>query len=153
LPQKIVTARLVPGESGDFEASIGRTPFREVMVMAAKKKAPKSKQAHKSKAGTSAKQRAGKQKTSGKRWVKDVHTVSTFPPKDLFTKNAKSIARGLASKKVSPKGVGSGIRMLQYFINRGGKGLSASRKRELERAKKILHEKLEQEHAEKAKPH
>jgi len=30
------------------------------------------------------------------------------------------------------------MRMLTYFINRGGKGLSASRRRELERAKKLL---------------
>jgi hypothetical protein len=48
----------------------------------------------------------------------------------------------MASKKVSPKGIGSGIRMIQYFINRGGKGLSASRKRELEKAKKILQARL-----------
>jgi hypothetical protein len=31
--------------------------------------------------------------------------------------------------------------MIQYFINRGGKGLSASRKEELERAKKLLQER------------
>jgi tRNA(adenine34) deaminase len=48
----------------------------------------------------------------------------------------------MASKKVSPKGIGSGIRMIQFFINRAGKSLSASRKRELERAKKILQDKL-----------
>ena len=68
-------------------------------------------------------------------------TVSTFPPKDLFTKDAATIARAMESKKVSPKGIGSGIRMIQYFINRGGKGLSAARKRELEKAKRILQEK------------
>jgi hypothetical protein len=28
----------------------------------------------------------------------------------------------MASKKVSPKGIGSGIRMIQFFINRAGKG-------------------------------
>jgi len=32
--------------------------------------------------------------------------------------------------------------MIQYFINRGGKGLSASRKRELEKAKRILQAKM-----------
>ena len=76
-----------------------------------------------------------------KKWVRKVKTTSTSPPKDIFTKDAKTIARSLGSKKVSPKGVGSGIRMIQYFINRGGKGLSASRKKVLERAKKILQEK------------
>ena len=76
-----------------------------------------------------------------KKWVQDVKTVSTFPPAGLFTKDAETIARSLASKKVSPQGIGSGIRMLQYFINRGGSGLSARRKKELEKAKRILQEK------------
>lgn len=86
-----------------------------------------------------------------KRWVKNVTTDSTHPPKDLFTKSAPVIARSLASKKVSPKGPGSGMRMLTYFINRAGKGLSASRRRELERAKKLLHERIEKQkqHAKK----
>jgi hypothetical protein len=48
-------------------------------------------------------------------------------------------------KKVSPKGIGSGIRMIQYFLNRGGKGLSAGRKREVEKAKRILQAKLHQQ--------
>jgi hypothetical protein len=76
-----------------------------------------------------------------KKWVKNVKTVSTAPPKGIFTKDAETIARTMASKKVSPKGVGSGIRMIQYFINRAGKDLPASRKRELEKAKRILQEK------------
>jgi hypothetical protein len=75
---------------------------------------------------------------SGKRWVASVNTDSTHPAKGLFTKDASTIARSLASKKVSPKGPASGMRMLTYFINRGGKGLSASRRRELEKAKKLL---------------
>lgn len=77
-----------------------------------------------------------------KRWVRTVTTDSTHPPKDLFTRSAPEIARSLASKKVSPKGPASGMRMLTYFLNRGGKGLSATRRRELERAKKLLHERV-----------
>lgn len=77
--------------------------------------------------------------------MKTVTTDSTHPPKDLFTKSAPVIARSLASKKVSPKGPGSGMRMLTYFINRAGKGLSASRGRTLERAKELLHERIEKE--------
>ena len=73
-----------------------------------------------------------------KRWVSSVTTASTFPEKGIFTKDAKTIARHMASKKVSPKGIGSGIRMIQYFINRAGKNLPASRRRELEKAKKML---------------
>jgi Protein of unknown function (DUF3175) len=67
-----------------------------------------------------------------------VDTVSTFPPKGLFARDAATIARVLASKRVSPKGIGSGLRMLLYFINRGGRGLSARRRAELERAKRIM---------------
>jgi len=78
-----------------------------------------------------------------RKWVKDVHTDSTSPPESLFKKDAPTIARSLASKKVSPKGIGSGIRMLQYYINRAGKNPSESRRKVLERAKGLLHNKLE----------
>jgi Protein of unknown function (DUF3175) len=76
-----------------------------------------------------------------KKWVRKVKTVSTYPPKDVFTKDAQTIARTMAKKSVSPRGVGSGIRMIQYFINRAGKSLSTTRKRELEKAKRILQRK------------
>jgi len=74
-------------------------------------------------------------------WVRTVKTVSTFPPEGTFTKDAKTIARVMASKKVSPGGIGSGIRMIQYFINRAGKNLPPGRRRELEEAKRILQER------------
>jgi tRNA(adenine34) deaminase len=77
-----------------------------------------------------------------RRWVASVKTESTYPPKGLFTKDAATIARSLASKKVSPKGPGSGMRMLTYFINRGGRGLSKTRREELERAKRLLSERI-----------
>ena len=88
-----------------------------------------------------AKTTAAKKKAS-QRWVRNVKTVSTFPPEGVFTKDAETIARTMASKKVSPKGIGSGIRMIQFFINRAGKDLPADRKRELEKAKRILQAKL-----------
>jgi hypothetical protein len=59
----------------------------------------------------------------------------------LIQENAQTIARMMARKSVSPGGVGSGIRMIQYFINRAGKTLSMTRKRELEKAKRILQRK------------
>ena len=34
------------------------------------------------------------------------------------------------------------MRMLTYFINRAGKNLSASRRRELEKAKKLLSQRV-----------
>lgn len=86
-----------------------------------------------------------KRKQSQNRWSQNVKTVSTFPPESLFTKDAQTIAEGMASKKVSPKGIGSGIRMVQYFINRAGKNLPAERKRELEKAKTLLQAKAREE--------
>ena len=77
-----------------------------------------------------------------KRWVQDVKTVSTFPPKDTFTKDAATIARVMASKKVSPRGLGSAIRMIQFFINRSGKELPARRKHELEKAKRKINSRV-----------
>jgi tRNA(adenine34) deaminase len=76
--------------------------------------------------------------------VQDVKTVSTSPPEETFTKDAATIARVMASKKVSPRGIGSGIRMIQFFINRAGKNLPAKQKAELEQAKHILQEKARQ---------
>jgi len=83
-----------------------------------------------------------KSSNNKKRWINQVSTVSTFPEKGIFTKDAETIARHMASKKVSPKGIGSGIRMIQYFINRAGKKLPAYRRQELERAKKILQARM-----------
>ncbi|HEX4283712.1 MAG TPA: DUF3175 domain-containing protein [Terracidiphilus sp.] len=76
--------------------------------------------------------------TSARKWSGKVHTVSTYPSEGLFTKDPETIARSLASKKVSPKGPGSGMRMLNFFINRAGKTLSASRRSKLEKAKTLL---------------
>jgi tRNA(adenine34) deaminase len=51
----------------------------------------------------------------------------------------------MSSREVSPKGVGSGIRMVQFYINRAGKNLPPSRKAELEKAKEIMRRKLQSE--------
>ena len=74
-----------------------------------------------------------------------VTTDSTHPPAGLFNQSATTIAKTLASKKVSPKGPGSGMRMLTYFINRAGRGLSATRRHELERAKRLLSARVKHE--------
>jgi tRNA(adenine34) deaminase len=81
------------------------------------------------------------EKKSRRRWSAKVATVSTRPPKDLFTKDAATIARTMARRSVSPKGPGSGVRMIQFFINRAGRSLSAARRRELEKAKRLLQER------------
>src|SRR4051812_21678981 len=46
-----------------------------------------------------------------KKWVQKVTTDSVHTPKDIFTKPAKTIARTLAKPEISPKGIGSAIRM------------------------------------------
>src|SRR4029453_16818982 len=79
---------------------------------------------------------------TGRRWVRGVKTVSTYPPRGLFKRDARTIARTLASKRVSPKGVGWGLRMLLFYITRGGRGLSPSRRAELERAKRLLRRRM-----------
>jgi len=76
-------------------------------------------------------------------WVSKIKTDSTHPAAGLFTKKASEIARALATKKVSPKGPASGMRMLTYFINRGGHGLSATRRTELEKAKSLLSKRIQ----------
>ncbi len=73
-----------------------------------------------------------------RKWSAGVKTDSTHPPVGLFNKSAATIARTLASKKVSPKGPGSGMRMLTFYINRAGHNLSASRLAELNKAKSLL---------------
>jgi len=82
---------------------------------------------------------------TGKRWVSSVKTDSTHPPAGLFTKSAATIARTLASNKVSPKGPGSGLRMLTYFMNRAGRGLTGKRRAELQKAKGLLSARIQRE--------
>jgi tRNA(adenine34) deaminase len=84
---------------------------------------------------------AKKKSKDKKFWVHDVKTVSTSPPEGIFTKDAETIASTMARKDVSPGGIGSAIRMVQFFINRAGKNLPSERKKELEKAKKLLQEK------------
>ena len=77
-----------------------------------------------------------------RKWSAGVTTDSTHPREGLFNKDARTIARELASKRVSPKGPSSGMRMLTFYINRAGKNLPASRLKVLANAKKLLHERI-----------
>ena len=83
--------------------------------------------------------------TAKKKWVAKVTTDSTHPPAGLFTKDASTIARTLASREVSPKGPGSGMRMLTYFINRARRGLTATRRAKLEKAKSLLAKEIKRQ--------
>jgi hypothetical protein len=77
-----------------------------------------------------------------RKWSANVKTDSTHPPAGLFKEDAATIARTLASKRVSPKGPGSGMRMLTFFINRAGHNLSPKRRAVLNQAKSLLSERV-----------
>jgi tRNA(adenine34) deaminase len=79
-----------------------------------------------------------KKSTTRKKWSAEVTTDSTHPEPGLFNRSASAIARSLASPKVSPKGPASGMRMLNFYINRAGRNLPPERKAELEKAKTQL---------------
>jgi hypothetical protein len=81
-------------------------------------------------------------KSKRTRWSARVKTDSTHPPAGLFNRSAATIARTLASKKTSPKGPASGMRMLNFFINRAGKNLTVRRRQELAKAKKLLSRRI-----------
>ncbi|MCU1225709.1 MAG: CMP/dCMP deaminase zinc-binding protein [Edaphobacter sp.] len=87
--------------------------------------------------------------TTKKKWSAKVDTDSTHPDEGLFNESASAIAKALASKKVSPKGPASGMRMLNFYINRAGKNLSEARHAELERAKTMLSDIIAEQKADK----
>ena len=90
--------------------------------------------------------------TTKRKWSAEVTTESTYPEEGLFNQDAATIAKHLASKKVSPKGPASGMRMLNFYINRAGKTLSKSRHAELEKAKSLLSEIIAKQKSKTEKP-
>jgi len=81
----------------------------------------------------------------GNRWVKHVAETSEAMDleKGLFKGSAKKVAAGLkksvmASKRTKGTKFQSAMSMLNFFINRGGKGLPQAEKDRLERAKPEL---------------
>jgi len=97
-----------------------------------------------------AKRRARKahSKTKGRRWSQRVTKESDALTleKGVFTKSTpRKIAASLKrsadrSKRRKSGAYRSAMSMLTFYINRGGKGLPASRKKKLERAKDELRE-------------
>jgi hypothetical protein len=69
----------------------------------------------------------------------------TYARKGTQTKSAEEIVAEYKRKGVSPKGLGSAIRMLQFYINRAGKNLHNGP--EIHKAIKILQADLAKEHA------
>lgn len=69
-------------------------------------------------------------------------TDATFFPPGTMNKPAKDVAKVGLKKKYAPGGPASSIRWITYYINRAGKNLPAKRRKELEKARSLLHEKL-----------
>jgi Protein of unknown function (DUF3175) len=69
---------------------------------------------------------------------------SRLSPIALFAQDAETIADSLASTTMYPQGPVSGMRILTFYINRAGRGMSASRRRNLEKAKKLLSARVEE---------
>jgi tRNA(adenine34) deaminase len=65
-------------------------------------------------------------------------------PIGLFKLGPEAIAESLASKEVSPQGPASGMRVLSFYLSHAGKVLSASRRRDLEKARKLLAARVKQ---------
>ena len=93
-----------------------------------------------------AKKKAAARTTSkGKRWVRHVMETSNamdMPP-GIFKRSSKEIARGLKqsvlrSRRTKGTKYQSAISMLNLYINRSGKNLSAKDRRRLEAAKDEL---------------
>jgi hypothetical protein len=59
-------------------------------------------------------------------------------PAGLFAMDPEAIATSLASKEVSPQGPATGMRVLSFYITRSGRQLSPSRRKKLEKARKLL---------------
>jgi tRNA(adenine34) deaminase len=56
----------------------------------------------------------------------------------LFANDPETIAESLASRETYPQGPVSGLRLLVFYLTYAGKGLSASRRRDLEKARQLL---------------
>jgi tRNA(adenine34) deaminase len=63
----------------------------------------------------------------------------------IFNSSAEQIADALSSPEVSPQGSSSGLRLITFYINYAGKRLSPSRRKNLEKAKRLLADRATRE--------
>jgi hypothetical protein len=94
-----------------------------------------------------AKSRPGARKTTKKRWSKKVNETSDAMTLDkgVFKKSPRAIALSLKgsaerSRRRKSTPFRSAMSMLTFYVNRGGKNLSAAQKRKLNQAKDELRE-------------
>lgn len=63
---------------------------------------------------------------------------ATFFPKGTMAKSAEEIYKAGKNKKYAPGGLGSAIKWITYYLNRGGKGIDPEQRKELEKARDML---------------
>jgi Protein of unknown function (DUF3175) len=61
----------------------------------------------------------------------------------LFSKDAKTIAASLSSNDSSHEGAVSGVRLINFYLNHAARGMSAARRRALEKARTLLSARLD----------
>ena len=59
-------------------------------------------------------------------------------PPNLFAEPPEKIVEVLTSRDSFPRGAASGMRVLSFYMAQAGRGLTSSRRRNLEKAKKML---------------
>lgn len=72
-------------------------------------------------------------------------------PANLFAEPPEKIVEVLTSREAFPQGAAAGMRVLSFYMSQSGKGLSTTRRRNLEKAKKMMSARVEREMAEKEK--
>ena len=133
------SAARILGKEAPTHATQDIHAAKELSMPTTKSTKPPKKSAKKVTKKTAAK---SAKKPAPKKWSAKVTSDSTHPEPGLFNQSAATIARSLASRQVSPKGPASGMRMLNFYINRAGENLPASRKAELLKAKRLLAKRI-----------
>lgn len=67
---------------------------------------------------------------------------SAFMSGGLLAKDAQTIAESLGSRESSSDGAAAGMRLLEFYLSHAARGLSVSRRRNLEKARKLLSAQL-----------
>ena len=71
-----------------------------------------------------------------------LRTAAVKFPKGVMNKSTIEIYRTATNKKYAPKGLGSAIKFIQYYLNRGGRGISNSQRNRIEKVKEMLQRDL-----------
>lgn len=82
---------------------------------------------------------------SSKRWGREGQDGFHSPSRRIIHPQRLDHRQDSGLEESFAQGPGSGMRMLTYFINRAGRGLSPERRAELEQAKSLLARRVERE--------